>query len=266
MSSTIQRLPSESSWTPSYPPRPSAPETSSDGRRIPGRGRVGRLARVLGREQKPLRPGIPGHAVDRGDVVALVVLCREHGHAVPRIGVEVDARDVAGRAALVPLEEEVGAVVVVEVGALEPLLEDEVGVLVRLGLVRFHFPVALEPTMIGLAAGRRRCRSRSRRLPPTGSPPWSSPGRRRSAGAPATGPTRGEALRLRVRRRHTGEVGRGRRQRDRNHRACEYTDSTGNEHLPARQLHRSPCVARRPLRRDSARRYGRRSDGWVSGR
>jgi len=54
------------------------------------------------------------------------------------VGVEVDAGDVSGStgAPLVALEEEVSAIVVARVGTVETVLEDEVGVLVRLGLFR----------------------------------------------------------------------------------------------------------------------------------
>jgi hypothetical protein len=54
-----------------------------------------------------------------------------------RVGVEVDSGDrarAAGRGVLMALEEEVGAVVVARHGPGKPLLEDEVRVLVRLGL------------------------------------------------------------------------------------------------------------------------------------
>jgi hypothetical protein len=66
-------------------------------------------------------------------------------HAVRGVGVEVDAREQAERVArailggvLVALVEEVGAVVVGRVGAGHALLEDEVGVLVGLGLDRLR--------------------------------------------------------------------------------------------------------------------------------
>jgi hypothetical protein len=54
------------------------------------------------------------------------------------VGIEVDAGDVAGAPgpALVALEEEMSPVVVAGIGAVEAMLEDEVGVLVGLGLVR----------------------------------------------------------------------------------------------------------------------------------
>ena len=52
-----------------------------------------------------------------------------------RVGVEVDAGDVAGRPGLVALEQEVRAVVVRGVRAVLAV-QHEIGVLVRLGLVR----------------------------------------------------------------------------------------------------------------------------------
>jgi hypothetical protein len=138
MSSTIQMLPSESSWMPSKPPRPERARDVGDGRRVVRRGRVGRCARALRRKEQPPRPRVPGGAVDRRQRLARRVLRREQRHLVRGVGVEVDAGDVARpvRAALVALEEEVLPVVVARVRAAEPVAEHQVGVLVRLGLVR----------------------------------------------------------------------------------------------------------------------------------
>ena len=57
----------------------------------------------------------------------------EQGHAMLRVGIEVDARDVARGAGLVALEQEVRAVLVVGIGAGQAL-DHEVSVLVGLGL------------------------------------------------------------------------------------------------------------------------------------
>jgi hypothetical protein len=56
------------------------------------------------------------------------------------VGVQVDPGDVAGtsHAELVALEQEVGAVVIARVRAREALTEDEIGVLVWLGLLRLR--------------------------------------------------------------------------------------------------------------------------------
>ena len=99
------------------------------------RGRVGRCGGALRREQQPLCPRVPGRAVDGRERRARRVRGREQRDAVRGVRVEVDPRDVARGPGLVALEEEVRAVPVVRVGAGEALLEDEVGVLVRLGLV-----------------------------------------------------------------------------------------------------------------------------------
>jgi hypothetical protein len=61
------------------------------------------------------------------------------------VGVEVDAGQVAGRTGLVALEQEVGAVVVAGIRTGQTLVEDEIGVLVGLGLVR----------LVGRVAGQR---------------------------------------------------------------------------------------------------------------
>ena len=104
--------------------------------------RIRRRARVLSGEQQPLRERVPGRAVDGRERRAGVVMSRHQRYAVPGIGVEVDPGEVSlllargvGRRVLVPLEEEVGAVVVAIVGALL-VLEHEIGVLVRLRLLR----------------------------------------------------------------------------------------------------------------------------------
>ena len=120
MSSTIQTLPSESFWMPSYPPRPSTPEMSSTvgrevERRLPGRRP---RAPLLGGEEQALRERIPGRAVDGRQRRAVGVGRRQQRHAVGGIGVEVDAGDVARPfPRLVALEQEVRAVVVARVGA-----------------------------------------------------------------------------------------------------------------------------------------------------
>src|SRR5581483_5841043 len=106
------------------------------GRRIAGRSRVGGRVLVLRGEEQPLGPRVPGRAVDVGERRTGRVGRGEQRHAVRRIRVEVDPREVAGRAGLVPLEQEVRAVVVGWVGTAEAVPEDEVRVLVRLGLVR----------------------------------------------------------------------------------------------------------------------------------
>ena len=60
--------------------------------------RVGRSARVLRRQQQALGPRVPGGAVDRRQRVAEGVLGRQQRDPVRRVGVEVDAADVAGAA------------------------------------------------------------------------------------------------------------------------------------------------------------------------
>ena len=67
-----------------------------------------------------------------GSGMAQRVLIGPERHAVGSVGVEIDPRDVALHAGLVALEEEVASVVVVRVGSVL-VIEDEVGVLVRLG-------------------------------------------------------------------------------------------------------------------------------------
>ena len=112
--------------------------------------RVRRRVLILGGEEQPLRERVPGGAVDRGDRRARRVLRREQCYAVVAVGIQVDAREVAllpagdGSAVLVTLEEEVRSVVVVRI---RPglVLEDEIRVLVRLGLLR-----------LGLGGPRRR--------------------------------------------------------------------------------------------------------------
>ena len=107
---------------------------------------------ALGGEEQALRERIPGRAVDHGHGRLAVGLgLGELRHAVRRIGVEVDARDVGagGRAELVALVEEVRAVVVLRIGAVLAL-DDEVGVLVRLALRR------LDVVARGLHVARRR--------------------------------------------------------------------------------------------------------------
>jgi hypothetical protein len=112
-----------------------------DLRRVVGRGGIRRRARALGREDQPPRKGIPGRAVDRLDRLAVSVLVGEQRHAVLCVGIEVDARDVAlllavdGRCELVALVDEMRPVVVGGVRPFETVLEDEVGVLVGLGLL-----------------------------------------------------------------------------------------------------------------------------------
>ena len=110
-----------------------------------------------------------------GQRTAVGLLLGEQGDAVGRIGVEVDARDVAPVAVLVALVQEVRSVVV---GGVGPVLtrDHEVGVLVGLGLRR-----------LDVVAGRldvaRRRQQRAvvevavEAVAPTGSRAPSSPGR-----------------------------------------------------------------------------------------
>src|SRR4051812_17659010 len=93
---------------------------------------AGRVA--LGGEEQLLGERVPGRAVE-GEQRGVVVVRRRHQrHAMVAVGVEVHARDGAGRAGLVALEDEVRAVVIGGIGALLTA-EDQVRVLVRLGLV-----------------------------------------------------------------------------------------------------------------------------------
>ena len=131
---------------PSKPPWPSTPQSVRDlGRVVERRLDDAAVGAALGREEQALRERIPGRAVDLGHRRLAVGLgLGELRHAVRRVGVEVDARDVVavGRIELVALVEEVRAVVVLRVGAVLAL-DDEVGVLVRLALRRLDVvPVA----------------------------------------------------------------------------------------------------------------------------
>ncbi len=169
-----------------------------DRRGVAGRGGVDRRASAeLGREQQALRERVPRRAVDLRQVRAGRVPGRHQRHAVCRVGVEVDARDVAGRAGLVPLEQEVRPVPVARVGPGQALLEDQVRVLVRLCL--WCGPRASGSTPSGPSGGRRRrsarrCRSRSRRpCPASRSRASSSPARPRSAAARPTACSRGHS-------------------------------------------------------------------------
>src|SRR6267378_718056 len=96
---------------------------------------------ALGGEQQAFRERVPGRAVDGSDRLARSVTGCHQRHPMRRVGVEVDPRDVPllfarnRRGKLVALEEEVRAVVIVAVGALL-VLQDQVGVLVRLRLLR----------------------------------------------------------------------------------------------------------------------------------
>src|SRR5262249_2422224 len=112
------------------------PGDVSDGRGGARSGRVGGSVLVLGGEQQPPGPRVPGRAIDGRDRVTAVVLRREQRDPVRGIRVEVDPGDVGrtARAELVALEQEVRAVVVVRVGAGQAVLEDKVGVLVGLCL------------------------------------------------------------------------------------------------------------------------------------
>jgi hypothetical protein len=109
----------------------------ADNRWVADGGRVGRSFFVLGRQQQPPGPRVPGGAVDGRERVAVRVRGGQDGDPVLCIRVEVDPGQVAVALdpALVPLEEEVGAVVVAGVGSRQAVFEGEVGVLVRLGLV-----------------------------------------------------------------------------------------------------------------------------------
>src|SRR5262249_52654809 len=106
-----------------------------DGREVK-RGRPdAAVVEVLRREEEPLRKRVPGRAVEDRKVVAVAILGREERYRVRRARVGGARREVARHSPLVPLEEEVSAVVITRVGA--PLvLQNEVGVLVRLGLGR----------------------------------------------------------------------------------------------------------------------------------
>ena len=178
-----------------------------DGRRVARGGRVRRVTRALGREQQPLRPRVPGRAVDRRDRRSGRVRRGKHRHPVSRVGVEVDPRDVAGRAGLVALEQEVGAVVVARVGTRKAAREDQVRVLVRLRLVRLvhdgwrrqHLRIAGRREHVVVVAvvrdGDARVFDLRRALRNSGLPEL----RRELA-------RRREARRLRVRRGHVGEA------------------------------------------------------------
>src|SRR5512133_1428738 len=76
------------------------------------------LRSLCGEEQAP-GPRIPRGAVDVGQVGAAAVLGRQQRHAMRAVGVEVDARQVARSPTLVALEQEMAAVVVARVGALQ---------------------------------------------------------------------------------------------------------------------------------------------------
>src|SRR6267378_718052 len=110
-------------------------------RRVGRGGRIGRIGGALGGEQQAFRERVPGRAVDGSDRLARSVTGCHQRHPMRRVGVEVDPRDVPllfarnRRGKLVALEEEVRAVVIVAVGALL-VLQDQVGVLVRLRLLR----------------------------------------------------------------------------------------------------------------------------------
>ena len=86
---------------------------------------------------------VPGGAVDGRDRIARGIVGRHERHAVRRIGVEVDPRDVPllgtrhRRCKLVALEEEVRTVVVVGVVTLL-VSQHEVGILVRLRFLRLR--------------------------------------------------------------------------------------------------------------------------------
>ena len=235
---------------------------SIDRRRVVRRRRVGRRARVLGREQEPLGPRVPGRTVDRGNGLAIGVEGGQQRHPVLGVRVEVDAGDLAGPAgaSLMTLEEEVGAVVVVCVGALQAVLEDQVGVLVRLRLVRLrrragrgrqHLRLAgrVEDVVV-VAVVRRECRGVlelrrplcHRDLPQL----W-----RQLAG-------RRVAVRLRVCRRHVGQVDAQRRRRP--IRGEDRSDT----HRPTHQQREKPLPSNHLLllsslpRRRFRQRLGRR--------
>jgi len=103
--------------------------------------RIRRCVRVLGREQQALRERVPGGAVDGRERIAVGVVGRHQRYAMMGVSVEVDPGEVSlllardrGRE-LMPLEEEVGAVVVVFVGT-RLVLQHEIRVFVRLRLLR----------------------------------------------------------------------------------------------------------------------------------
>ena len=82
-----------------------------------------------------------------GSALAGHVFAGDESHSMGDVGVEIDPRDVA-RTGFVPLEQEVGPVVVVRIGALL-VPQDEVGILVGLGLVGLDIRAARQRHEVG---------------------------------------------------------------------------------------------------------------------